>query len=767
MDSRGVRGGMCAARPGFVANGRWLWWLILVLPVVRGGSAYAASPSAGAVATAERPSSLVTLRDLLETATLSGVAVSPNSRFVSVRVERRNIEKNAVALEWYILRLPGGNVIARTSGGEPDWHPTGLYARGAPVWSADSQWIYFRALRAGRVALWRLGVNGRAETVISSSADVDGFMLDRMRRRILYWVGPSLDAIQKAKRDEYRRGVMLRATGSQDFMMALEDNLPYREGITTVRWTQFANELEELPLGDSGARTEMSYDMGSGATSTVTPGRPEPYRYDFESDSLRPIENVRGVGAVISRARDSRTGDVAFISIRVPAVRDRFGQIASPYRLGVVRPGSGKAIWCTDPRCQHLTGGVVWRPGTDEFIFLTLGRRGNADTSSLNGGQLDMYSWNADRLTLRRIMHSTGQIGPATGLYVLSQQCPVTQAFAICVIERAAAPPKLVRVSLEDGGQTPLFDPNARLRQLISAAGIPEHLKYMGWKDGRGLFHTGVYLSARTNTTRRPPPLVITSYDCLGFLQGGTGATTPEFVLWEDGFAVLCTNIDGALMAPSYRSGQVPSGQATRMEYMFDAWRSAVALLANQSLVDRKRVGISGLSFTGETVNYVITHHPRFARAAAAGHLGLSDPIGFYIEGGIGGEHEKSIVEGYGWLDPRRRDGSRYYRIVSNALNAQRICAPILVQTDEAEFRNSVQYYGAMRLDRVPAEVIVFPRESHVFWQPRHLFLVEERNIAWFRFWLEHYEPSDTGSEDRIARWRKMRENAPVCRSAP
>jgi dipeptidyl aminopeptidase/acylaminoacyl peptidase len=346
------------------------------------------------------------------------------------------------------------------------------------------------------------------------------------------------------------------------------------------------------------------------------------------------------------------------------------------------------------------------------------------------------------------MFETRGVIGPNGGNAV-SEQCPSYSHFAICIVERAVDPPKIVRIDLENGTQQDLFDPNVELRKRL-----PKSAVHIAWPDVRGLHHSGVLISARARTDSERPPLVITSYLCLGFLRGGTGATVPEFILAEHGFTVLCTNADEDLTAPSYASGNIPAGQATRLQYMLDGWESAVRFLDKKQLIDSRRVGISGLSFTGEAVNYAITHS-HFAAAATSGHMTITDAINYYVMAGYG-KVGLAEIKGYGLLDPRTEAGSTYYQTVSAAQNAGQVTAPLLVQTDEAEFHWGLQYYGALRLERKPAEIVVFPNEAHLFWQPLHRLVMNERNIDWFRFWLQQQTDPSAGKRDQYARWRQL-----------
>jgi dipeptidyl aminopeptidase/acylaminoacyl peptidase len=234
---------------------------------------------------------------------------------------------------------------------------------------------------------------------------------------------------------------------------------------------------------------------------------------------------------------------------------------------------------------------------------------------------------------------------------------------------------------------------------------------------------------------------------------------------------VLCVNVDSALAAPNYDYLRIPPGKPTWMEYTYDGYKSAVELLLREGVIKAGAVGISGLSFFANVVNWIITQHPEFAAAATAAHVAsTTEPYEFYIYAGMGRNWLKMAESQAGVVDPRVPEGARHYQLVSDVLNAARICTPLLVQTDAAEFGGEgIEYYAALKLNSAPAEIIVFPQEAHNFWQPEHILIVEDRNIDWFRYWLQHYESPITEKRGRYARWdviRKQRERVRTQRAA-
>lgn len=55
------------------------------------------------------------------------------------------------------------------------------------------------------------------------------------------------------------------------------------------------------------------------------------------------------------------------------------------------------------------------------------------------------------------------------------------------------------------------------------------------------------------------------------------------------------------------------------------------------------------------------------------------------------------------------------------------------------------------------ADMYVFPDEPHIKFQPRHKLAAYERNVDWFRFWLQGYEDPNPAKRPQYARWRQMR----------
>jgi acetyl esterase/lipase len=70
----------------------------------------------------------------------------------------------------------------------------------------------------------------------------------------------------------------------------------------------------------------------------------------------------------------------------------------------------------------------------------------------------------------------------------------------------------------------------------------------------------------------------------------------------------------------------------------------------------------------------------------------------------------------------------------------------------------SLEFYMALRRLGKPVEQVIYPGAPHVFDRPFHRRASLERNLDWFRFWLQGVEDSAPTKAEQYRRWRALRE---------
>jgi dipeptidyl aminopeptidase/acylaminoacyl peptidase len=660
----------------------------------------------------------IAARRLVEVADFSDPVVSPDGRKVAFRVERASIERNAYDSDWYVQDVDGASLPRRVAdGGVPLRDPTGNSTPGLAVWSSDGRWIFYRALMDGRVEVWRAASDGSdAEPVTHDQANVRAFSLSHDGRHLKYSVGATRDDTIIAERAEYDRGIRI------------DESVPIGQGVyhsgyvdgrlATLRFTGTWFELRPF-LGNAPGRWK-AVDLATGAERDLAP-------FDVPPVPLPASEFSNGSDVPWKLATDPDSGRIAMLT----RVGKAAGEQDKPeVVLSVLLSGKARqATKCLDIRCTNKAiTDIQWRSGSGEVLFTV--------TDPNEGNAQSIFRWNVDTGIVRPVVQAHGLVGGG-GRYSLGS-CGASPAVLLCVTSEVDQPPRLERIDLETGERQVLFDPNAALAQdLVKEA--PARL--LRWSDNKGRHFTGQYFPARRNDGTLPPVFIV-YYSCDGFVRGGVGDEFPFSTFPEDGIAALCINrLEGFTLDAVERHDE---GRA--------AAESAVNLLASRGEIDRTKVGMGGLSFGGAVALWTATESKLLAAVSVSSPVVTPNYYLFNSLRGTGFIDELKTSWGLGAPDetPER------WRALSPAFKLDMVSAPILFQNSESEYLYGLEYaVPLMRAHR--ADLYVFPNEPHLKYQPRHKLAVYERNIDWFRFWLQGIVDPDPEKVGQYAHWKQMK----------
>jgi dipeptidyl aminopeptidase/acylaminoacyl peptidase len=392
--------------------------------------------------------------------------------------------------------------------------------------------------------------------------------------------------------------------------------------------------------------------------------------------------------------------------------------------LEVARRGAG-TLRCRAPLCSAgRIGAVQWRPGQEEILFTT------RDTHF----RQTLAAWDVRVNRVRRI---TGGRGLLAGSRDWSEPCALSRTTAVCVAAAATSPPRLVAIDLDTGRSTVLFDPNPTLRARAMPA-----VEQLSWAlaDGRTASAT---LLVPAGTPRRAP-LFVNYYFCPGFLRGGEGEDYPFAPLVEAGFVVACMNMvrfqDAANGVGRYRDA-------------LEAVQGLVGRLHARGLIDQQRIGMGGFSAGSEATTWVLMNSDLLAAAGVASSQYTPSAYWFNAMRGSSIPADLRRVHALGSPDetPAR------WRLISPALNVEKIRAPLLMQLPEQEARHQMEYYTRLSNTATPVELHAFPGAAHIKMAPRQRFAVGMRNVDWFRYWLQGHVDSEPSKAAQYRRWAALR----------
>jgi dipeptidyl aminopeptidase/acylaminoacyl peptidase len=393
---------------------------------------------------------------------------------------------------------------------------------------------------------------------------------------------------------------------------------------------------------------------------------------------------------------------------------------------------NGEAVQCAAAACA---GGIlsIWWDG-DAVLFL---RREGWDK-----GDTALYRWSNDARAPVTVLRTDEVL----------HGCVKATTVLVCTRETSTAPRRVVTIDGTTGALREIFDPNPEF------AGIRlGRVVRLRWRNDLGLEAWGDLVLPPDYRAGTKLPMVVVQYHSDGFLRGGTGDDYPIYLFAQRGFAVLSTE------RPTFFAAAFPKlktwydiNAANQKNWgerrsLLSSVLTGVSLAVDRGFADPARVGITGLSDGASTAAFALINTRAFAAAAMS--TCCMEPNTTATYGGIAWA---DWLRGMGY-PPATANDRTFWRATSLAQNAARIDTPLRLQLADNEFRLALEAFGALREQRKPVEMYVYPDEYHVKWQPLHRRAVYERNLDWFSYWLQHEEDSDPAKAAQYARWHALR----------
>jgi dipeptidyl aminopeptidase/acylaminoacyl peptidase len=664
-----------------------------VVRLLRLLAASAAAALSGTAAGGASPS----IADLVEVSDISNVSVSPDGHYVVFRTERAELSRNSYRLRWHSYDERTGALRDIASAGGPIYSDPGVIEENGPIWLTDGRSFVYRALVDGAIGVWRSAADqSGAQPLIVRDADVEQLEPSDGGAALTYKLGPSRDRIARAEASEYDSGI--KVDGSVDLAQNLFRGGSIDGRLASQRFVGYWFVRGGLLW--RSARQAYRFTIASGEEEPVGAAR-APERFSPPAPTASGSAK-RDDG---SEARASWDGAVGEVSARM---------------------GGGRQVRCSDPQCRtrHVSW-LAWRPGTDEILLAFID--GNRRQS--------LALWEVRSQRLRPIVSGDGLLSGDRSSYV---PCAVSHEAAFCVSAAAGSPPLLVRIDLESGERATTFDPNAAMRAMYRP-----RVKQLEWTGSHGRTFHGTLLTANGPRPHRAP-LFVNYYKCDGFLRGGEGDEWPIPSLLEAGFAVVCINAASSTgpqdAVETYRTG-------------LDGIRALISLLSHRGLIDRSRVAMGGFSFGSEVATWVAMRSNILAALSIAS--AQYEQGGYWIDT-LGAPDRAKMMRDVWHLGAPGETPARW-KTVSPAMNASSIHAATIMQLPEQEARRIPELAARLIASRTPAELFAFPDEDHLILQPRHREAIYQRNLDWFRYWLQDYVDPDPAKADEYRRWKLLR----------
>ena len=740
-------------------------------------------------AEAKRPvtaSDCVGVRDLLRSEEVSGSAIqiNPDGRRVAYPVRSPDLSTNENRIEIYVKNLN------EQAPGEDK--PVIVGDISSMRWTPDGTHLSLLIRKHGLKELEEVDpASGQSRVLVRASQDIVEYTIDRREQTIVYATDVPIDIAQETHTPkEIARGyrIPFQNTDSEDEAWLHRRLFVVR--LVRGRWSKREPIVIRSPL-DGRLLDSFAHAGNASLGPEISPdGTKVLFRYsdtatempdDWRSTSHMKLRQQAGViqafrllvmfdltsGTSTVPFKTTRATSLplwsddgkSFIAVGLPPVGSQAASAVSPSEIT-----NEDSMYSVDALTGNMElialhpvapwEGALYRDSNGS-VFVRVGSPEEIARFDRNGG-----AWTS-RASMEIPLKHLAQVA-TNGRVVLGS------------FSDTGTPPRLFAYWPDAKSATTFAVLNPQFDKLTLAPAKEVH-----WETSAGYRLSGVLLLPPDYVAGQRYPLVIQTKPFGSFFTCSFG-DSPSFApqpIANAGIMYLglgslnpTSKADGRateIPYPKNYPGYPGPGGIAEAAFNMDVWDSAVRTLDSQGLIDKDRVGIIGFSRTGWYTEFILAHSKIKYRAAT-----VTDNVQYSL-GEYWLSHDAETISG----DEHVYGGPPYGATLKNWLdysvsfNFDKIHTPLLMEEMGSGITNEINNFappielaasyevftGLSRLQS-PVELYFYPKEGHQPNGPQARWATMQRNVDWYRFWLEGYERGDPEDPGQYARWRKMRE---------
>lgn len=621
--------------------------------------------------------------DVMSLKTVSDAQISPDGRWIAYVVTAADMKENANDANVWLVATAGGSPIRLTTSKKND---------NQPRWSPDSRTLAFLSAREEKPQVFLISAfGGEAERLTESKSGVQSFQWSPDGSKIVYVAEQEMTPEEEKKQKD------------KDDAQIIDKNIRHsRISIIDVQ----SRKARELIKGEFSVSDPQWSPDGKSIAYTVNP-TPKPddgalsdiWIADAESGKARKLVENDGPDAAPRWSPDGKW--IAYLS------RDAQNGLLGQSRLTLIGADGGSPIslasgfeyqpgparWASEGKLIYFTSSMK----TTGQLFSVPAAGGEVKQMSSNEGSMGSLSLSRDGST---VAFTRGDVQHPDDVYV-SKSLPIS------------SPVKL-------------SDHNPQLRDF--SLGRSELIRWKS-KDGMEIEGLLIYPVAYEAGKR---------YPTIALIHGGpSGVWTQSFPGSWANFGHVWAGKGWAVFYPNVR-GSSGYGEKFMLSNIKD-WgggdyqdiQTGLDHLISKGIADPDKLGQAGWSYGGYMTAWTLTQTNRF-KAVMVG-AGLTNMYSMYSTNDL-----QRILEGYFGGQPW--DDAEFYWSRSAMAFIKKAKTPTLILHGGSDVRvppgQAQELYMGLKKNKVPVEMVLFPREPHGIGEPRHRLDKIRREYAWFSKWV-------------------------------
>lgn len=647
---------------------------------------------------------------------VGGVELSPDKQKILYGVTYVSIPENKSNRELFVMNIDGSDrkQITRTPKSEQN-----------AVWFQNGEKIAFLSTESGNSQLWVMNADGSQRVQISNQENgIDGFVISPDETKIVFFsnikygqrasdlypdlpkaTGRVIDDLMYKHWDEWVESIphpFVADFNGKDEIKNISDIMegePYEApmkpfgGTDDFAWTPDSKNIVYTSRKKQGKEYSLSTNS-------------DIYIYNIESKDARNL--TEGMMGYDTNPRISPDGHyMAWMSM------ERDGYESDKNRLFILDLQSWEKRYLTD-EFDYSLDQLVWAENSKDIYFL-----------SVVQGTEQIFKINIESKKIDQITN---------GDFDYASISPVNDETLIALRHSISKPDEIYSIKMSTKEVSELSFENKDILDQLTMGKVEG--RWIGTTDNKKML-TWIIYPPHFDPNKKYPTLL--------YCQGGPQSPVSQFWSYRWNLQLMAAN--GYVIVAPNRRGLYGFGQEWLEQISGDYggqnmkdYFSAIDTMKKESFVDEDRLGAVGASYGGFSIYWLAGHHEKRFKAFIA-HAGIFNLEQQYVEteemwfanwdlGGAYWEKDNAIAQ--------RSYANSPHKFID------KWDTPILVTHGEHDYRilasQGMAAFNAAVLRGVPAEMVVFPDETHWISQPQNAILWQRVFFRWLDHWLKSEE---------------------------